>query len=73
MTSPFELQIDFKNDCNWIHAFFAEIKVSRDIRLNRRHGIYDKNKPRNLHSNSLFSTSYIISNVIMMENYKMKN
>ena len=70
MKSPFELQIDFKNDCNWIYAFFVEFKINRHIWLHIRQGISDKKKPSNLHKNSLFSKRYIISNAIVMENYK---
>ena len=42
MNSTFELQIDFKNDCNWICAVFVELKICRYIRLHKRHGIYYK-------------------------------
>ena len=70
MNSAFELQIDFKNDWNWIYAFFIEFRISRHIRLHRRHCIYDNKKPSNLHKNSLFSKRHIISNVIAIENYK---
>ena len=66
MNSPFQLQIDFTNDCNWIYAFTVKLKIRRHIRLHRR---YSKN-PNNLHKNSLFSKSYITSNEIVMENYK---
>ena len=31
MNSPFEFQIDFKNDYNWIYAFFVEFKICRHI------------------------------------------
>ena len=66
MNSPFDLQIDFKNDCNGIYAFFVKFKIRRYIRLQGRHS---KN-PNSLHKNSLFSKSYIISNETVMENYK---
>ena len=48
--------------------FFIELKVSRHIRLHRRHGIYDKKTPSSLHKNSLLSKLYMISNVIVTEN-----
>ena len=67
MTSPFELQIDFKNDCNLIYAFFVKFKIRRYIWIHRRHS---KNL-NNLHKNSIFSKRYIISNEIVMENYKL--
>ena len=70
MNIPFKLQIDFKNDYNWINAFFVELKICRHIRLHRRHGIYNKKKAWNLHKNSVFLKRYIINNVIVMENYK---
>ena len=44
--------------------------MRRQIRLCRRHGTYNKKKRSNLHNISLFSISYIVSNVIVMENYK---
>ena len=49
MNSPFDLQIDFKNDCNGIYAFFVKFKIRRYIRLQGRHS---KN-PNSLHKNSL--------------------
>ena len=70
MNSPFELQIDFKNDCNCIYAFFVEFKIRRHIRLHRRHGIYDKKKPSNIQKVSVFLKKHLISNVIVMKNYK---
>ena len=66
MNSSFDLQIDFKNDCNGIYAFFVKFKIRRYIRLQGRHS---KN-PNSLHKNSLFSKRYIISNETVMENYK---
>ena len=49
---------------------FVEFKVQRHTGLHRKHGIYDKKKPSNLHKNSLFSETYIKCNVTKMENYK---
>ena len=49
---------------------FVEFKVQRHTGLLRKHGIYDKKKPSNLHKNSLFSETYIKCNVTKMENYK---
>ena len=66
INSPFELQIDFKNDCNGIYSFFAKFKICRHIRLCGRHS---KNL-NNLHKNNVFSKRYIIRNKIVMENYK---
>ena len=51
MKSPFELQSDFKNDCNQIYAFFVKFKICGHIRLHRRRS---KNL-NNLDKNSLFS------------------
>ena len=60
MNSPFELQIYFKNCCNWTYTLFIEIKIiRRHIRLHRRHGKHDKKNLNNLHKNSLFSKRYI--------------
>ena len=70
MNGTFDLHMDFNNDCNWIYVFFVKSKICRHIWLHKRHNIYDKKKPSNLHKNSLLSKSYIVSNVIMMENYK---
>ena len=42
INSPFELQIDFQNDCNLIYGFFVEFKICSNIRLRKRHGIYDR-------------------------------
>ena len=67
MNSIFELEIDFKNDCNSIYAFFVKFETCKHIRLYREHS---KN-PNNLHKDSLFSKRYIISNEIMMENYNL--
>ena len=66
MNSIFELEIDFKNDCNWIYAFFVKFEICKHIRLYRGHS---KN-PNNLHKNSLFSKRYVIRNETVMENYK---
>ena len=70
MNSHFELQINFKNDCNWICALLVEFKIPKHTRLYRRRNIYDKKKPRNIHKNSLYSKRHLISNVIVMDNYK---
>ena len=53
-----------------IYAFCIEFKIPRHFRILRKHGIYNKKKPRNLHNNISFSRRYITSNVIVMENYK---
>ena len=37
---------------------FVEFKIQRHTGLHRKHGIYDKKKPSNLHKNSLFSETY---------------
>ena len=66
MNSPFELQIEFKNDCNWTNVFFVEFKIPRHIWLHRRRS---KNRS-NLHKNSIISKRYIISKEIVIENYK---
>ena len=52
-----------------MYAFFVKFKICMYVRLYRGNGIHDNKKPSNLHKNSLFS-SYVISNVIVMENYK---
>ena len=70
MNSTFESQTDFKNASNWIYAFFVKFKICKHIRLHKRHGIYDRKKPSNLHKNSLFSKRYVVSHIFMMENYK---
>ena len=70
MSSPFELQVDFKNECNWIYVLFVEFEICRHIRLHSKHSIYDKIKPSNLHKHSLFSKRYIINYVIVIEIYK---
>ena len=41
-------------------TFFVEFKIRKQIRLRKRHGIYEK-KPNNLHNNSLFSKKDIIN------------
>ena len=51
MNSPFQLQIDFTNDYNWIFAFIVKLKIRSHIRLHRR----NSKNPNNLHKNSLFS------------------
>ena len=66
MNCPFQLQIDFTNDCNWIYAFIVKLEIRRHIGLHR---INSKN-PNNLHKNGLFFKRYITSNDIVMENYK---
>ena len=66
MNNPFELKIDFKNDWNWISAFFVKFKIRRHIWLHRRHS---KNL-KNLQLKSLFSKRYIISKEVVMKNYK---
>ena len=66
MNCPFQLQIDFTNDCNWIYAFIVKLEICRNIGLHR---INSKN-PNNLHKNGLFFKRYITSNDIVMENYK---
>ena len=53
--SPFQLQIDFTNDCNWIYAFIVKLKIRNHIRLHRRNS---KNL-NNLHKNSLKGIRYI--------------
>ena len=70
MNSPFELQIDFKNNSNWIYILFVEFEIPKHVWLHRRHGKCGKNNPINLHNNNLFSKRYIIDNEIVMENYK---
>ena len=57
-------------DCNWTNVFFAEFNICRNNRMHGRQGIYDKKKQGNLYKSSLFLIRYIISNVIVMENYK---
>ena len=57
----------------WLHLnlrILCRIKIRRYIRLYRRHSFYDKKKPSNLHKNSLFLRRCLISNLIVMENYK---
>ena len=41
MKSPFQLQIDFANDCNWIYAFTVKLKIRKHIRLNTRNSIQE--------------------------------
>ena len=47
MKSPFELPIDFKNDCNCVYAFFIKFKIRGHIRLLRRHSKNPKNLRKN--------------------------
>ena len=67
MNSIFELEIDFKNDCNYIYAFFVKFEICKHIRQYRG---YSKN-PNNLHKDSLFSKRYIIRTETVMENYNL--
>ena len=39
--------------------FFIELKVSRHIRLHRRHGIYDKKKPQAVYIRTVYFQKYI--------------
>lgn len=66
MNSFFELQIDFKNHCNWIYGFFVKFKMSRHILLHIRYGIYGKKKPNNLHKINLFSKMHMINNEVQV-------
>ena len=63
MNSPFQLQIHFTNDCNWIYAFIVKFKIRRHIWLQRR----NSKNPNNLQKNSLCSKRYITSNKIVMK------
>ena len=69
MNSLFEVQIGFEITASESMHSLPNL-IHRHIRLHRWHCIYDKKTPVTLHKNSLFLESYIISNVLVMENYK---
>ena len=67
MNIPFNYKLILTMTAMESMYFFVKFQIRRHIRLHRRHC---KNS-NNLRNNSLFSEMYIISNEIVMGNYKL--